>query len=189
VHPFVAVRIILLYITFLRIISVALLSLDEKGGVKFDVIFGPAYKGIPLGAVVSSALYSEFGVNVGFTYNRKEAKDHGEGGLLVGDSMDGKSVLVVDDVITAGTAIRESYDMIKAANAEPIGVIIALDRAEIRSLDDRISAVDAVKRDLSINVISIVNLKELQLFLEQSQNYDQQTLQSVVEYRNQYGAV
>jgi orotate phosphoribosyltransferase len=92
-------------------------------------------------------------------------------------------------VITAGTAIRESYDMIKGANAEPIGVIIALDRAEIRSLDDRISAVDAVKRDLSINVVSIVNLKELQLFLEQSQDYDEKTLQSVVEYRNQYGAV
>jgi orotate phosphoribosyltransferase len=177
---------VLNYLTYL---FVSLFRVDGKGGVKFDVIFGPAYKGIPLGAVVSSALYSEFGVNVGFTYNRKEAKDHGEGGLLVGDSMDGKSVLVVDDVITAGTAIRESYDMIKQANAEPIGVIIALDRAEIRSLDDRISAVDAVKRDLSINVVSIVNLRELQLFLEHSPDYDQQTLQSVVEYRNKYGAV
>jgi orotate phosphoribosyltransferase len=163
--------------------------LDGKGGVKFNVIFGPAYKGIPLGVVVSSALYSEFGVNVGFAYNRKEAKDHGEGGHLVGDSLDGKTVLVVDDVITAGTAIRESYDMIKAANAEPIGVVIALDRAEIRALDDRISAVEAVERDLALKVVSIVNLKELQAFLEQSKDYDEQTLQSVVNYRKEYGAV
>jgi orotate phosphoribosyltransferase len=137
---------------------------------------------------VSSALYSDFGVDVGYAYNRKEAKDHGEGGKLVGASMEGKKVLVIDDVITAGTAIREAHSMLKAVGAIPIGVVIALDRAEVRSLDDRVSAVQAVARDLSINVISIVNLKELQMFLEKSPNYGEDVLQSVINYRNEYGA-
>jgi orotate phosphoribosyltransferase len=161
---------------------------DGKGGVTFDVLFGPAYKGISLGAIVSSALYSDFGVNVGYAYNRKEAKDHGEGGQLVGAPMNGKRVLVVDDVITAGTAIREAHEMLKGVGAEPIGVVIALDRAEIRSMDDKVSAVQAVSRDLCINVVSIVNLKELQAFLERSPDFDDATLQSVVSYREQYGA-
>lgn len=138
---------------------------------------------------MSSALYSNFGVDVGFAYNRKEAKDHGEGGQLVGVSMEGKRVLVVDDVITAGTAIREAHELLKNVGAEPVGVVIALDRAEIRSLDDKVSAVQAVVRDLSINVVSIVNLKELQTFLALSKNYSEETLQSVTNYRNQYGAV
>jgi orotate phosphoribosyltransferase len=161
---------------------------DGKGGVKFDVIFGPAYKGISLAAIVSSALYSDFGVDVGYAYNRKEAKDHGEGGQLVGVSMEGKRILVVDDVMTAGTAIREAHEMLKAVGAEPVGVVIALDRAEIRALDDKVSAVQAVVRDLAINVVSIVNLKELQMFLEQSKNYDEETIQSVINYRKKYGA-
>lgn len=163
-------------------------SRSNGSKVNFDIVFGPAYKGISLGAVVCNALFSDFGVDVGFGYNRKEAKDHGEGGHLVGASMHGKRVLVIDDVITAGTAIRESYDLLKAVGAEPIGVIIALDRAEIKSLDDRVSAVEAVERDLSIKVVSIVNLKELQTFLEQSKDYNESTLQSVVTYRQEYGA-
>ena len=105
---------------------------NSDGTVKFDVIFGPAYKGISLGAVVASSLYDVFGVDVGFAYNRKEAKDHGEGGMLVGAPMDGKKVLVVDDVISAGTAIRESHEMLVKINAVPVGVSIALDRAEKR---------------------------------------------------------
>jgi orotate phosphoribosyltransferase len=164
-------------------------SSDGAGGVKFDVVFGPAYKGISLGAIVSSALYSDFGVDVGFAYNRKEAKDHGEGGNLVGASMDGKKVLIVDDVITAGTAIREAYEMLTAINACPIGVVIALDRAEIRSLDDKTSAVQAVARDMKLSVVSIVNLRQLQLFLEKSSDFDSATLQSVINYRKEYGAV
>ena len=115
----------------------------------FDVIFGPAYKGIPLGAIVSNALYTQYGINVGFAYNRKEAKDHGEGGQLVGAPMSNQRVLIIDDVITAGTAIRESYDLLQHVNAIPVGVVIALDRAEIRSMDDKISAVQAVQRDFS----------------------------------------
>jgi orotate phosphoribosyltransferase len=155
--------------------------------VKFDVIFGPAYKGISLGAVVSSALYSDYGVDTGFAYARKEAKDHGEGGKLVGASMEGKRILIIDDVITAGTAIRESVTMLKAIKAEPMGVVIALDRAEVRSTDDRISAVQAVGRDLALEVVSIVNLLQLQTFLDQSLGYDEETRQSVANYRKEFG--
>jgi len=161
---------------------------DGKGGVLFDVIFGPAYKGISLGAVVCAALYSDFGIDVGFAYNRKEKKDHGEGGSLVGASMaDGKRVLVIDDVITAGTAIRESHDMLVEIGANMVGVAIALDRAEKRSLDDPISAVQAVARDLGVPVVSIVNLPQLQLFLEKGTDYGKDVLDSVSEYRAQYG--
>lgn len=160
---------------------------ESNGVLKFDVLFGPAYKGISLGAVVASALYNDFGVDVGYAYNRKEAKDHGEGGKLVGSSMEGKRVLVIDDVITAGTAIRESYNLLKAVNAEPIGVVIALDRAEIRSTEDKISAVQAVERDLGLNVVSIVNLPQLQTFLDQQPGYDAETRQSVAQYRQDYG--
>jgi len=155
--------------------------------VLFDVIFGPAYKGISLGAVVAASLYADFGVDVGFAYNRKEAKDHGEGGLLVGSSMENKRVLVVDDVITAGTAIREAYDMLKQIGATPIGVSIALDRAEKRSLDDPVSAVQAVMRDLELPVVSIVSLPQLQSFLSSSPVYSDDVLDSVVAYREQYG--
>jgi orotate phosphoribosyltransferase len=153
----------------------------------FDVVFGPAYKGISLGAVVCSALYSDFGVDVGFAYDRKEAKDHGEGGKLVGASMDGKRVLIVDDVITSGLAIRDSHTMLLAVGAEPVGVVIALDRAEKRSLEDPVSAVQAVARDLALGVVSIANLPQLQTFLERSPDYDAETLQSVINYRNEYG--
>jgi orotate phosphoribosyltransferase len=159
----------------------------SNGNAEFDVVFGPAYKGISLGAVVCAALFSDYGVNTGFAYNRKEAKDHGEGGVLVGAPMAGKRVLVVDDVITAGTAIRESHTMLIGIGAHPVGVVIALDRAEKRSLEDPVSAVQAVARDLSIPVVSIVNLPQLQTFLENSPDYDDSVLTSVAEYRTQYG--
>lgn len=156
-------------------------------GVSFDVVFGPAYKGISLGAVVSSALYSNYGIDVGFSYNRKEAKDHGEGGKLVGASLENKRILVVDDVITAGTAIRESHEMLLANKAKPVGVVIALDRAEKRALEDPVSAVQAVSRDLGLPVVSIVNLPQLQAFLQKSPDYSQETLDQVTAYRSQYG--
>lgn len=162
--------------------------MDGKGGVLFDVIFGPAYKGISLGAVVCAALYSDFGIDVGFAYNRKETKDHGEGGSLVGASMaNGKRVLVIDDVITAGTAIRESYDLLQEVGAKMVGVSIALDRAEKRSLEDPVSAVQAVARDLGVPVISIVSLPQLQIFLETSADYGQEILERVRNYRLEYG--
>jgi len=160
---------------------------DSAGSVNFDVIFGPAYKGISLGAVICAALYNDYAIDVGFAYDRKEAKDHGEGGKLVGASMANKRVLVVDDVITAGTAIRESHEMLSSIQAIPVGVVIALDRAEKRSLDDPVSAVQAVSRDLNIPVISIVSLPQLQGFLVNNSAYGKELLASVSEYRSQYG--
>ena len=164
-----------------------LYRVDTDGKVTFDVVFGPAYKGISLGALVCSALYSDFGVETGFAYNRKEAKDHGEGGILVGSSMANKRVLVVDDVITAGTAIRESHTLLQKIEATPVGVAIALDRAEKRSLEDPLSAVQAVARDLEIPVVSIVALPQLQEYLKLSSEYDEDVLKLVTEYRSQYG--
>jgi len=167
-------------------------SLNENGVVKFDVIFGPAYKGISLGALVSASLYSDFNINVGFTYNRKEAKDHGEGGVLVGSSIDKQRILVVDDVITAGTAIRESHALLTKSGGIPIGVVIALDRAEKKSLDEPLSAVQSVEKELGIPVVSIVSLPQLQSFLEMGNDggglYDSKdALEKIVEYRRMYG--
>jgi orotate phosphoribosyltransferase len=169
------------------IFSPFLLYRSKDGKAEFDVVFGPAYKGISIGAVVSAALYNDFGVDVGFSYNRKEVKDHGEGGQLVGASMEQKRVLVIDDVITGGTAIRESFDLLIGISAKPMGVVIALDRAEKRALDDPISAVQAVARDLDIPVVSIVSMPQLQAFLEQSPDYEDPVLASMSEYRAQYG--
>ena len=164
-----------------------LLRVDANGKVVFDIVFGPAYKGISLGALVCAALYSDFGVESGFTYNRKEAKDHGEGGILVGASITDKRILIVDDVITAGTAIRESFELMEKYSATPVGVSIALDRAEKRSLDDPLSAVQAVARDLKIPVVSIVALPQLQEFLRSSPEYGDDVLKQVSDYRSQYG--
>eukprot|EP00571_Detonula_confervacea_P012706 CAMPEP_0172298620 /NCGR_PEP_ID=MMETSP1058-20130122/1190_1 /TAXON_ID=83371 /ORGANISM="Detonula confervacea, Strain CCMP 353" /LENGTH=528 /DNA_ID=CAMNT_0013007901 /DNA_START=9 /DNA_END=1591 /DNA_ORIENTATION=- len=160
---------------------------DKDGKVTFDVVFGPAYKGISLGALVCAALYNDFGVDTGFAYNRKEAKDHGEGGILVGASMVKKRVLIVDDVISAGTAIRESYALLEKIEATPVGVSIALDRAEKRSLEDPLSAVQAVARDLGIPVVSIARLPQLQEYLRVSPDYDEDVLKLVTEYRSKYG--
>ena len=160
---------------------------DSDGKVTFDIVFGPAYKGISLGALVCASLYNDYNIDTGFAYNRKEAKDHGEGGILVGASITSKRILIVDDVITAGTAIRESFDLLKSENATPVGVAIALDRAEKRSLEDPLSAVQAVARDLDIPVVSIVALPQLQEFLRGSDDYDEGVLRQVSEYRSQYG--
>jgi len=169
------------------LISLLFFTSFQDGQASFDVIFGPAYKGISLGAVVAAALYSDYGVDIGFAYNRKEAKDHGEGGTLVGARIEGKRVLVVDDVITAGTAIREAHTMLEKIGAQIVGVAIALDRAEKRSLDDPISAVQAVERDLSVPVVSIVSLPQLQAFLECSPDYNSDVLRDVANYRAEYG--
>ncbi len=161
--------------------------MEGDGNVNFDVIFGPAYKGISLGAVVCAALFNDFGIDVGFAYDRKEAKDHGEGGKLVGASMKDKRILIIDDVITAGTAIRQSHKMLCDIGAKPVGVSIALNRAEKRSLDDPISSIQAVARDLQIPVVSIVSLPQLQGFLRDSPNYGDDVLEKVTTYRSTYG--
>jgi orotate phosphoribosyltransferase len=132
-------------------------------GIAFDVLYGPAYKGIPLAAATSIALAQETGRDCPYAFNRKEAKDHGEGGVIVGRALAGR-VLIVDDVITAGHSIRESIDLIRGAGAQPVGVVIALDRQE-RGADER-SAVDEVQALFGVPVFSIVTLDHLIGFLD-----------------------
>ena len=148
----------------------------------FDILFGPAYKGIPLVATTAVAL-AEFGRNLPFCFNRKEAKDHGEGGMTVGAPLKGR-VLIVDDVISAGTSVRESVEIIQAAGARPAGVMIALDRME-RGIG-ALSAVQEVRNHFGIPVISIATLDDLVAFLRARGNMAQQ-LRLVERYRKEYG--
>ena len=156
-------------------------------GIEFDVIFGPAYKGIPLGAAVAIEL-ARLGLVKPFAYNRKEAKDHGEGGTLVGAPLKGR-VLIVDDVISAGTAVRESIALIQAAGATPHAVAIALDRQEKATengQDVSWSAVQYVRDRLGLQVVAIANLAQLLLHLGQSDNF-LPYYESVSAYRARYG--
>lgn len=163
-------------------------------GIEFDMIFGPAYKGIPLGAAVAVEL-ARLGKNVPFAYNRKEAKDHGEGGSLVGAPLKGR-VLIVDDVMSAGTAARESIALIRAAGATPHAIAIALDRQEMAtevqadgSLQDVAhSAVQFVRNNLAMQVCTIAQLSDLLTFLSaQNQSEWAEHLDRVQAYRQQYG--
>jgi len=156
-----------------------------ESGVPFDVLLGPAYKGIPLAAATAIALAEVFSRDVPFAYNRKEAKGHGEGGVLVGAPLQG-SVMVVDDVITAGTAVREAYQIIAGAGAEIAGLVISLDRQERGQ--GAYSAVQELKQSLGIPVISIVQLDDLINILEESSEYEQY-LEPVLAYRKQYGVI
>jgi orotate phosphoribosyltransferase len=152
-------------------------------GVEFDVLFGPAYKGIPLAAVTAVALADEHGRDVPYCFNRKEAKDHGEGGNLVGAPLEGR-ILIIDDVITAGTAIREAMDIISANDAKAVGVAIALDRME-KGQGER-SAIQEVESDYDLQVMNIANLELLIQFIEQSGEYDMH-LDAMNAYRERYG--
>ena len=147
----------------------------------FDVLFGPAYKGIPLAAGTAIAL-AEQGRNVPYSFNRKEAKDHGEGGTIVGAKLQGR-VLIIDDVISAGTSVRESIELIRAAGAEPCGVVIALDRMERGQ--GEFSAVQEVQRNYGIPVIPIATLDDLLGFLQADGL--PQNLAAVQAYRDRYG--
>lgn len=150
--------------------------------VKFDMLFGPAYKGIILAAATAMML-AEQGINVPYAYNRKEAKDHGEGGILVGAPLQGK-VLIIDDVISAGTSVRESVQIIQQFGASPAGVAIALDRME--KGNSHTSAVQEVQQRYQIPVISIATLDNLLQMLE-SENSLAEYRQPVANYRQQYG--
>jgi len=154
----------------------------ERSGWKFDVLFGPAYKGIPLVAATSVALADQHGRDVPWAFNRKEAKDHGEGGSVVGAPLRGR-VLIVDDVITAGTAIREAIEIITAAGGQPVGVVLALDRQERGT--GQLSAVQEVEQALHLPVTSILRLADLIEYLEHSGNEAQ--LAATRAYRAQYG--
>ncbi len=151
-------------------------------GIKFDVLYGPAYKGIPLAAVTAAALYDHYQIDIPYAFNRKEAKSHGEGGSIVGHALEGQ-ILIIDDVITAGTAIRESMDIIEAEGAKPAGVVIALDRQE-KGKGDK-SAIQEVEQDYGIPVASIAKLENVIGFLEQQGDADH--LANIRAYRDQYG--
>jgi orotate phosphoribosyltransferase len=158
-------------------------------GIEFDMVFGPAYKGIPLGAALSVEL-ARRGRNVPFAYNRKEAKDHGEGGTLVGAPLRGR-VLIVDDVMSAGTAVRESIAVIRAAGATPHAVVIALDRQEKATdngADSDWSAVQYVRRALGLQVCSIAKLADLLQYLAQDSHAALAAdRERVLAYRQRYG--
>ncbi|WP_196138819.1 orotate phosphoribosyltransferase [Aliikangiella sp. G2MR2-5] len=151
----------------------------------FDMLFGPAYKGIPLAAATAIALANNHQMNVPFCFNRKEAKAHGEGGSLVGAALKGK-VMIVDDVITAGTAIRESIEIIQQAGAQPAGVLIALDRQE--KGQSELSAIQEVEKEFKLPVYAIISLRDLEGYIE-NQPQLSQFRQPIADYRNQYGIV
>lgn len=152
-------------------------------GVEFDVLFGPAYKGIPVATATAIAMANNYGEDIPYCFNRKEAKAHGEGGNLVGSELKGR-IMLVDDVITAGTAIRESMHIIEANKASLAGVLIALDRQE--KGQGELSAVQEVERDFSTRVLSIVTLGDLVEYLKSENSYTD-ALQSITKYRETYG--
>jgi orotate phosphoribosyltransferase len=154
----------------------------EASGLKFDVLFGPAYKGIPLAAATAIALNDSLGRNIPYSFNRKEAKDHGEGGSIVGHPLEG-DILIIDDVITAGTAIREAQDIITANGAKTKGVIVALDRQE--KGNSELSAIQEVEEFFGVKVLSIINLSHIVDYLKDSK--DEETLLRIEHYRSQYG--
>lgn len=151
-------------------------------GVEFDLIFGPAYKGIPLASATAVALAEHHNRDLPYCFNRKEAKAHGEGGTLVGAALRGRA-LIVDDVITAGTAVREVMEILAAHNAKPAAVVIGLDRQERGQ--GELSAIQEVERDYGIPVINIISLSDIIRYLEGEG--DEQKLESVRHYRAQYG--
>ncbi|MEZ8121210.1 orotate phosphoribosyltransferase [Vibrio splendidus] len=152
-------------------------------GIEFDVLFGPAYKGIPIATTTAVALADHHDVDTPYCFNRKEAKNHGEGGNLVGSELEGR-IMLVDDVITAGTAIRESMEIIQANGADLAGVLVAIDRQEKGK--GELSAIQEVERDFGCAIISIVSLIDLVTFLEEK-GTDAAHLESVKAYRAQYG--
>jgi len=161
----------------------------QESGLQYDMLYGPAYKGITLAAATAIAL-ADAGRNVPYAYNRKEAKDHGEGGSLVGAPVKGK-VVIIDDVISAGTSVRESVKLIRDAGAEPAAVLIALDRMEKSGTATEIgdkSAVQAVEQEFGLPVVAIANLADLMAFLTGSSNAELANyLPAVKSYREKYG--
>ena len=169
-----------------------LLAARDAGKIEFDMIFGPAYKGIPLAASVAINL-SRLGCDVPWAFNRKEAKDHGEGGVIVGSPLKGK-IVIIDDVISAGTSVRESVKIITNAGATPSGVLIAVDRMERGGTATELtatSAVQDVEEHLGLSVVSIISLKDLLAFMDSCSEKAQVVAQyrnAVAAYRQKYGA-
>jgi orotate phosphoribosyltransferase len=166
----------------MRELSRAYAQALAASGLEYDMLFGPAYKGIPLVAAVSVAL-AEQGRDLPYAYNRKEAKDHGEGGVLVGAPPKGR-VVIVDDVLTAGTALREAVAILRAAGANPVAAVIALDRQEVGPNGK--SAVAEMERDSGIRVLPLVTVKDVLQFL-QAGNADAATIAAMRDYQTRYG--
>jgi len=175
-----------------RFYAQALLAARESGRVRFDMLFGPAYKGITLAAATAVAL-AELGCDVAFAFNRKEVKDHGEGGRIVGAPLAGR-VLIVDDVITAGTSVRESVQLIRAAGATPAGVVIALDRMERAGPDGALSAHSAVQEVetlYAMPVVAIASAADLLAYIDGGTEAAQRLRphrEALLAYRARYGA-
>ena len=175
-----------------RFYAQALLAARVAGRLEFDMLFGPAYKGITLAAGTAMAL-ADLGVDVPFAFNRKEAKDHGEGGLLVGAELKGR-VLIVDDVITDGAAKRESVELIRAHGATPCGVLIALDRRERTGADEALSSLSAVaafEQSFGIPVVAVASLQDLMEFIDSDAPMAaaiRPHRQAMLDYRRRYGA-
>lgn len=157
----------------------------EESNIEFDMLFGPAYKGIPLASVMSASLFMNHDKDVPFVYNRKEKKDHGEGGRIVGGPLSGK-IVIVDDVITAGTAIKEASQIIRETGAEISGIIIAIDRQEKGA--GEYSAVQEASSKLGVPVISIVNLDQILAFVKNSSSELEDHVEAIESYRKEYGA-
>lgn len=164
-------------------LSQAYAATIANSGIEFDVLFGPAYKGIPLAATTSVALARDHKIDKPYAFNRKEVKDHGEGGQIVGHPLEGR-ILIIDDVITAGTAIRESIDLIHDHGAQPAGVVVALDRMERGQ--GSLSAIQEVEQQYGLPVMSILNLNDLIDYLS-TQTDNAEALEAMRLYRQTYG--
>ena len=158
----------------------------QRSKIEYDVIFGPAYKGIPIASATAIQLHDQFHVNKPWCFNRKEAKDHGEGGNLVGAALQGKRVLIIDDVITAGTAIREVLAIIEAQGATAAGIVVALDRQE-RGASGELSAIQEIVQQHHIPVVSIIKLDLIVEYLREQGGHDE-LVQAMSGYRAKYGA-
>ena len=191
--PVCPVCVLCVYISFVGLFNTgqALLGIGEAfadaiiaSGIEFDMLFGPAYKGIPLVSAVSIAFAAKHGRNIPYAFNRKEAKDHGEGGIIVGAPLSGR-VLLIDDVITAGTAIRESVDLLKKfPECKLSAVAVALDRQE-KAPNSDISAIQSVEKELGVRVVSIINLDTILQYTNKGSDLDVQV--ALQQYREMYG--
>lgn len=161
----------------------------RENGIEADTLYGPAYKGIPLAVSASVALYNKFGIEVNYTFDRKEVKDHGEGGMFVGKSLtDGEKVVIIEDVMTSGKALRESLPKLKgAADVNITGMVITVDRME-KGLDSEKSAVDNAYEEFGIKVYSIVTINDIIAAIESGIVEGKEYLDKMIEYRNIYGA-
>ncbi|SUO95759.1 orotate phosphoribosyltransferase [Suttonella ornithocola] len=155
-------------------------------GHQIEALFGPAYKGIPLVSAIATALYQQHNINLPWAFNRKEAKDHGEGGIMVGSQVTGKKVLIVDDVLTAGTAVRESLTLLANEQAHPVGLIVALDRQETVG-DSSLSALSLIAQEANLFTRAIINLDDLLSYASHHQELAHASTK-IQQYREQYGA-